>query len=166
MPATRRSKQINWVFHDPKNAKSKIKCIEISNRELDCGIWLLDWAGAFEEGFKFKLDKSTIEFWAVSRQLTSSYPISNPLPQPSTPLLVRGVGRDWVKNHPVDQVANSCQDALLAHHLCDEPWDSDRVHLIVTAQELVGGDTHPTKQSDVVPELSELPLHILHRRES
>lgn len=65
----------------------------------------------------------------------------------------------------MDEVARFCQPAFCVNGLFDEPWDPDHVYFIVTAKELVE-DASAIEAAEERDYMHELPLHIVHCRES
>ena len=70
------------------------------------------------------------------------------------------------KNTDIEKAAEICQPASTVSDALGESWDHRHVHFIITAEEFVeDADTMAAKEVEHVPELPELPLHAMHRRE-
>jgi len=76
------------------------------------------------------------------------------------------VVEDWIKDHPdINKVARRCQPAFSISKLFDQSWDSEHVHFLVTAKEVME-DAGPAKDTEERDHVSELPLQTMYRRES
>ena len=70
------------------------------------------------------------------------------------------------ENTNIEKATKLCQPVDTVSDALGESWDRRHVHFIITAEEFVeDADPMAAKEAEHVSELSELPLHAMHRRE-
>jgi len=138
------SRRLNWLFHNPVNARCRVKQIELPDHPPNIRITDLDWVTLVDESFGFQADKNGIEFW-----------------QPRNPLRLINVNRDWMDQNPApEDIAEGVQELLSIVGCLGDVWDDQEVQLIVTATEAASDLEEDAEGSD-----PEMPLQTTERRE-
>ena len=68
------SRCLNWLFYDPANANSRVKCTLIPGDPQDVDLDDFEWEVELKRWFKFRAERSTMKFWMVTHRPTFSYP--------------------------------------------------------------------------------------------